>query len=358
MKEIQKLKIIDGETLMEKRFPKTKFCIDTLLPQGITILGGAPKIGKSWLVLDMCVRIAKGEEIFNLPVSKGSVLYLCLEDTERRIQERLNSITDEVPENIFFATDANTLSNGLCQQIENFIAEHPETVLVAVDTFQLVRTSSSDPSYAGDYQEIVKLKSIADKNNISILLVHHLRKQGDSDPLNKLSGTTGISGAVDAVFILDKSNRSESNANLICTGRDIEHREMRLRFDKKDCVWNVYADSYTQPEILLPNEMADFIKFMKEVKEFDGSNSDLARQYNSFYGNDISAKSLKQMMNKYSYQLEENGVMFLSKRSNGQRFVKVWYSENSVSSDVSDLNSFGNNPSVTCDPCVPESDGQ
>ena len=97
---------------------------------------------------------------------------------------------------------------------------------------------------------------------------------------------------------------------------------------------------------------------MKEIKAFNGNNSDLTRQYNSFYRNDISAKSLKQMMNKYRYQLEENDVMFLSKRSNGQRFVKVWYSENSVSSDVSDLNSSGNNPSVICDPCVPESDGQ
>lgn len=355
MKEIQKLKIIDGETLMEKRFPKTKFCIDTLLPQGITILGGAPKIGKSWLVLDMCVHIAKGEEIFHLPVSKGTVLYLCLEDTERRIQERLHSITDEVPENIFFATDANTLSNGLCQQIENFIKEHPETVLIAVDTFQLVRTNAGDPSYAGDYQEIVKLKSIADNHNISMLLVHHLRKQGDSDPLNKLSGTTGISGAVDAVFILDKNNRSESYANLICTGRDIEHREMRLRFDKKDCVWNVYADSYTQPEILLPDEMVEFIKFMKEIKAFEGNNSVLAMHYNSFCGNDISAKSLKQMMNKYRYQLEENGIIFSSRRSNGQRIVKVRYSEESVSSAVSDLNSSGNHPSVTCAPCVPES---
>ncbi len=332
----EKLNVIDGETLMEKRFPKTKFCIETLLPQGVTVLGGAPKIGKSWLVLDMCVHIVKGEGFFGWPVSKGTVLYLCLEDTQRRIQERLFSITDEVPENIFFATDANTLSNGLCGQIETFILEHPETVLVAVDTFQLIRTNAKDPSYAGDYQEIAKLKSIADKHNISILLVHHLRKQGDSDPLNKLSGTTGISGAVDAVFILDKNNRSESNANLICTGRDIENREIRLKFDKKNCVWNVHADSYINPEILMPDELADFIKFMKQIKCFDGNNSDLAGQYNSFSDNSISAKSLKQMMNKNRYRLEENGVMFSNRRSNGQRFVKVWYLENSDPSDISD----------------------
>lgn len=290
MKEIQKLDVIDGETLMEKRFSKTKFCIDTLLPQGVTVLGGAPKVGKSWLVLDMCVRVAKGKNVFNLSSKKGTVLYLCLEDTERRIQERLSYITDEVPENIFFATAANTLADGLCQQIEDFVSEHPDTVLIAIDTFQLVRTNSGEPSYAGDYQEIAKMKSIADKNNISILLVHHLRKQGDNDPLNKLSGTTGISGAVDAVFILDKNRREEKHATLICTGRDIEYREMQLKFDHKICVWNVEADSYTQPEILLPPEMADLIHFMKEIKIFDGSNTEFAEQYNLFCNSVIAAR--------------------------------------------------------------------
>ena len=84
-----KLTVIDGETLMDKRLPPTKFCVDTLLPQGLCILGGSPKVGKSWMVLDLCVRVAQGTPLWGLPTSKGDVLYLCLEDSERRIQERL-----------------------------------------------------------------------------------------------------------------------------------------------------------------------------------------------------------------------------------------------------------------------------
>ena len=99
-KDKNKLAVIDGETLMDMRLIPTKFCVDTLLPQGICILGGAPKIGKSWLVLDLCVRIAKGESIWNLQTHKGTVLYLCLEDILRRVQERLNCITDEVPKEV------------------------------------------------------------------------------------------------------------------------------------------------------------------------------------------------------------------------------------------------------------------
>ena len=107
MKDKTKLAVIDGETLMDMRLVPTKFCVDTLLPQGICILGGAPKIGKSWLVLDLCVCIAKGEPMWNLQTHKGTVLYLCLEDTLRRVQERLNSITDEVPKEVYFATAAH-----------------------------------------------------------------------------------------------------------------------------------------------------------------------------------------------------------------------------------------------------------
>ena len=98
-----KLTVIDGETLMDKRLPPTKFCVDTLLPQGLCILGGSPKVGKSWLVLDLCVHVAQGTPLWGLDVASGEVLYLCLEDSERRIQERLNTITDNVPDGMYFA---------------------------------------------------------------------------------------------------------------------------------------------------------------------------------------------------------------------------------------------------------------
>ena len=102
------LAVIDGETLMDKRLPETKFCVETLLPQGLCILGGSPKVGKSWLVLDLCIHIAKGEPMWGLPVTQGGTLYLCLEDSERRIQERLNTITDDVPPGLYFASGSTS----------------------------------------------------------------------------------------------------------------------------------------------------------------------------------------------------------------------------------------------------------
>lgn len=348
-----KLTVIDGETLMDMKLPPTKFCVETLLPQGICMLGGAPKIGKSWLVLDLCIRIAKGEPIWSLPTKKGTTLYLCLEDPLRRVQERLNMLTDDVPPNAYFAIAAGTLADGLCEQIRKFVSEHPDTVLVAIDTFQIVRTGCIDTSYANDYGEVRQMKQLADELNISILLVHHLRKQGDSDPLNKLSGTTGISGAVDAVFVLDKSKRNAQGATLICTGRDIEYREMELKLSKETCAWEMVSDSIENPQLILPEEMISLINFMKQIVSYSGSNTEFAERFNSFTGKSVTSKGLKQMMNRWRYALEDHGLRFENHRSNGQRLVDIFYSSAGGESAVSDENLPCGEacvPSVTCDP--------
>lgn len=347
------LAVIDGETLMDMRLPPTKFCVDTLLPQGITILGGAPKIGKSWLVLDLCIRVAKGEPLWDLPTHQGTTLYLCLEDPLRRVQERLNCITDEVPPNAFFATAAGTLTDGLCEQIRSFVKEHPDTVLVAIDTFQVIRGFSNDTSYANDYDEVRKLKQLADELNISLLLVHHLRKQGDSDPLNKLSGTTGISGAVDAAFVLDQSKRNATGATMICTGRDIEYRELELNFSKDRFVWERLSDTLEEPMLVLPNEMISLVEFMKRERSFSGSNTEFTEHYNSFSGKSFSHKALKQMMNHWRYALEEQGVIFESHRSNGQRLLVISFSSAGDGSAASDGKTTVCVSCVPSVPCVP-----
>ena len=235
----KELMAVDGETLWDLEFPVRRFCIRSLLPQGLCVLGGAPKVGKSWLVLDWCIRIAKGEPIWDMETSQGTTLYLCLEDTLQRVQHRVYCMSDEAAHNAYFSTAVGTLADDLEAQISSFLLLHPDTVLIVVDTFQMVRGNSAEPSYGGDYQDMQKLKRIADNYNITVLLVHHLRKQSDRDPVNRLSGPTGISGAVDAVFVLDRKERGQNAALLVCTGRDVEYRELELRFSKERCVWDL-----------------------------------------------------------------------------------------------------------------------
>ncbi len=323
--EFNKLSVIDSETLLDMNLTAPRFCVQNFLPQGLSILGGAPKIGKSWLVLDLCIRVAKGELVWNMPTTQGTTLYLCLEDPYFRVQQRLGCITDEASPNLFFANAASTLADDLEQQILHFYQDHPDTVLIVIDTFQMVRSSNGEPTYGGDYQELQKLKRIADALQISILLVHHLRKMGDKDPVNRLSGTTGIGGAVDAVFVLDKDERNQSTAKLICTGRDIEHRELGLRFNKDTSVWELLSDSLDNPENLLPREMEMLLAFMKEKQSFIGTSTELADQFNAHTKLNMAVKSLKQMMNRWRHLLQENGLTFRNHRSNGVRSVEVSY---------------------------------
>ena len=350
------LTVIDGETLIDKRLPPTKYFVDTLLPQGISILGGAPKVGKSWFVLDLCIHIARGEPLWNLPVSRGEVLYICLEDTEIRTQERLNTVTDDVPSGLYFAWGQTSLEDGLCEFIRTFKGKHPALALVAIDTFQMIRTPTNDVSYGGDYAEIQPLKALAEELNISLLLVHHLRKANDKDPTNTLSGSTGIAGAMDAIFIMERHRRGENKAKIFASGRDIRDREIELEFDSERCVWNLVNDSLQNPEIAMPSEMVALVEFMKSGNQYYGSNSGLADELTKILGREVSPKGMKQSMNKWRYKLEEVGVSFESKRSNGQKLLRVKYNPPSAgdASDSSDSKNGAVNICVPSVPCVPD----
>ena len=114
--------------------------------------------------------------------------------------------------------------------MSSFIIQHH-------DTLQKIRSDSLDSTYATDYKELSVLKSIADRRSIAIVLVHHLRKTKDADPFNMISGTTGLSGCVDGSFVLSESKRGSRNATLYCVGRDIENREIELKFDSDKHRW-------------------------------------------------------------------------------------------------------------------------
>ena len=75
-----RLPTIDGETLMSKPLQPLNFVVDTLISQGLHILAGSPKVGKSWLALWLAVTVAKGESVWGLPVKQGRVRTLAGHD--------------------------------------------------------------------------------------------------------------------------------------------------------------------------------------------------------------------------------------------------------------------------------------
>ena len=220
MPETKALTVIDGKTLLSLEVDPQKFIINRFLPVGVHILAGSPKIGKSWLALWLCQQVSKGEPVWEFDTLQCGTLYISMEDTIDRLHFRLSRITDESSERSYFTTNADSLSGTLITQLEQFIRDYPDTGLIVIDTFQRVRDNADKTGYATDYEEIKKIKAVADNSKIAVVLVHHLRKMPDSDPFNMVSGTTGIIGAVDGLYILDKDNRTDNKARLHITGRD------------------------------------------------------------------------------------------------------------------------------------------
>ena len=167
-----KLETINAEDLQNRTYEPTHFLVDELIPEGLHILAGAPKIGKSWLALWLCLCVAQGQALWNFATTQGEALYLSLEDSFQRIQTRLFDLTEDAPPTLHFAIMADTLKHGLDQQIEQFLTEHPDTKLVVIDTLQRVRGTGSDSNlYANDYHDIGILKQLADRRQIAILLM-------------------------------------------------------------------------------------------------------------------------------------------------------------------------------------------
>lgn len=320
----QSFKAIDGATLMTTPLPPIQFIASELLPQGLHILAGAPKVGKSWLALWLCLCVAKGEPLWTFPVTQGGVLYLCLEDSYSRIQNRLLDITDDAPDNLFFVTVSAKLSCGLEQQVEAFLTEHPGTVLIVIDTLQRIRSSNNDANpYASDYRDIGILKTIADKHGIAVLLIHHLRKMNDDDPMNMISGTTGISGATDSNFVLRKEKRGGSSATLYCTGRDIEYRELMLDFDSEVHIWKLISDSVTAEPIPSDSFISVLSAFLKERCSFVGTATELADVLQAQSGETIAPASLTKRLIRNREELGKLGISFESSRTRDRRELRL-----------------------------------
>ena len=322
MKKENRLLTIDGETLMSQPLTPLNFVVDTLLSQGLHILAGSPKVGKSWLALWLAVTVAKGEAIWGMGVKQGTTLYLCLEDSTLRIQNRLFEITEDAPDSVHFSTNSDTLGKGLEEQLCAFLAEHPDTVLVIIDTLQMIRGAGYDNTYANDYRDLSVLKHIADAHGIAILLVHHLRKMNDDDPMNMISGTSGLSGATDSNFVLRKSQRRENTATLYCTGRDIEYRELTLERNAEN-VWELVSDSRTQPELLGGRIVILLSELMRDRAEFIGTPTELSAQIDPAGSEGITPKKVSRLILQSVAALSKIGISAVVRRSNGKRLIEL-----------------------------------
>ena len=318
---MQKLQTVGADTLLYEPLEKPSFVVGGLIPTGLTLFCGSQKIGKSWLMLKLCLCVSQGIPLWDMPTQEGDVLYLCLEDTFCRIQDRLFRLTDEASGRLHFAVASDKLSDGLIVQLEDYLKEYPDSRLIVIDTLQKVRTASKDNAYASDYGDISLIKDFADRHSLAVIVVHHIRKQNDSDVFNKVSGTTGLTGSADATFVLQQESRASNAAKLYVTGRDTPYQEFTLRF--RDCSWEL-VERKEQEQLAkeaIPDVLFRLVDFMQGREEWTGTATELLEAMGE---TGTPPNIMTKRLNEYRAGfLSENNICYSYHRKKGGREISL-----------------------------------
>jgi len=329
-----KLKSVDAETLLYKPLDPTIFIVEGLIPCGLTLFCGSQKIGKSWLMLDLCCKVSSGQSFWDCPTRECDVLYLCLEDTVARIQNRLFTLVDEASPRLRFSNELHTLGQDLIEYLEDYFQSYPELKLIVIDTLQKIRDTTSENAYAHDYGDLSKLKLFADRHQLAIVVVHHVRKAGDADVFNQISGTMGLAGCADASFVLKRESRAANTARLFLTGRDVEYQEFELRFN--DCRWELIGRK-TEKELTAeqaPDVLYAVLALMESCDEWHGTASELLETIGV---DDMKPMVLAKYLNQHHFTfLADNQIEYSSGRTHEGRYIRLRRKPNDGAAAVQD----------------------
>ena len=235
----------DAQDLMKQVFPEPRWAVPGLVAEGLNVLAGAPKFGKSFLCMNLAVAVASGgRALGKIPVEQGDVLYAALEDPARRLQSRMEAMMqgENVPANLQFTTALPRMPEAT-DLIAGWLDAHPNARLVIIDVLRKIRPLSDGrggrSAYDEDYDTLGALKTLADRYRVAVVLVHHLRKSiDDGDVFNEVSGSTGLTGAADAILIAKRA-RNNADAVLHITGRDITEAQYGLTWNPSCCLWSL-----------------------------------------------------------------------------------------------------------------------
>lgn len=324
--------------IQDKELAPLRWIVKDIIPQGLNMIAAPSKAGKSWMMLQLCIAVASGGKFLDEQAMQAEVLYMALEDNERRLQSRMNKQLGgkKVPRGIGFVLKAKQLDTGLFEEIEELLEERNNKIsLVIIDTFQVVRSDSKkgENQYQYDYRELRPIKEFADKHNIAILLVHHLRKMKDDDIYNQISGSTGLMAVCDGIFAIGRKKRNEGTAEFFITGRDVDARDLTINFDKAKCMWELIGTAEENEIKKADREYEEnpIVKTIKALVEknpyggWKGNASELLMASYDVLGYSIaeSPGSIGKVINNFKYRLHCDGIEHdMKQRSRTHRFYK------------------------------------
>lgn len=232
---------ITAAELAQKQFAPLKWVIPNILPEGCYLLTARPKVGKSWLGLQISLAVALGLVTLGQQASNGKAVYLALEDNQRRLQDRLKQLRPAgyATPNLLLFTEWTRFDAGGLERLKELIdRERPK--LVVIDTLAKVRPATTNSNvYEQDYRALAPLTEMANRNRCCIVVIHHNRKgKSEADALEQISGSLGLAGAVDGALVID-GIRSEKQYKLSLIGRDIPNDDELAISRKANGEWEV-----------------------------------------------------------------------------------------------------------------------
>jgi len=262
------LKVVDAATILNTEYPPLAWIIPDYLPPGLTFLIGKPKVGKSWLALQLALSISTGGKVFDRDVQRGRVLYLALEDNERRLQDRMkkqNWISS--PQNVdFMLSDTfreqiTALNTGGGKRLLRYI-DKQKYRLVIVDTFS--RAIQGDQLDPGEMTEAVgHLQQYALAKNIALIIIDHMPKNtGEiNDPIGHIYGSVAKAGVTDTAWGLYKE-QGKAGAKLGISGRDVDEFLLKLSFEKRGFYWHCEGNA---TEVAMTEQRKAILDILEEI---------------------------------------------------------------------------------------------
>ena len=236
-------------SLMKVQFEEPVWVVPGLLSEGLNILAGKPKMGKSMMALNLAMTVAAGGmALGSTQTTPGDVLYLSLEDRTRRIQARarkmLRGIGVGASDRLTVASQWPRQGEGGLEMIEWWIRRQNRPALVIIDVWGKFRPATNQKvnQYSQDYEHLAPLKDLMDRYSCCALALLHCRKGASDDVVEDVSGTLGLSGAADGIVVLQRS-RNDNDAKIFITGRDVADAELALSFDPENLVWTNHGDA-------------------------------------------------------------------------------------------------------------------
>lgn len=322
--------VFTAAELDKMNLPPVQWAVPGLLPAGLSFLVAAPKMGKSWMALDLCLAVASGGEWLGRKVNQGPTLYLDLEDSANRAQARMRTLLDgftAAPETCTFRLLAPILGPDLFKILDEWVTANPGAKVVCIDTFQKIKpaTGKNETSYSADYRICAPLQSWAQQHNICVLLIHHTRKgTGSADIFEGINGSQGLMGSADAVLLLTKGEgRFAEEATLSVTGRDVGMDQYAARFNKATCRWELLGTVEEQARQSFESNPAVLtIKELTAGGEWKGTVQELAEEVLERYPDtDLpeTAQGLRSYFSKVWPNLKYAGIEHKANRGAKQR---------------------------------------